>query len=119
MMGQDSLPSVLGPLSNSLSGVKMFMKAVLSQQPWKHDPESIRRPWDEDVYQLKEHGGGRKLVFGMIWNDGMITPHPPIIRGLEQAKKALIAAGHEVVDWLPYKHDELYHVTVCIKAALP
>ena len=93
--GQDSLPSVLGPLSPTLSGVKTFMKAVIGAKPWLKDPLAIRKPWDESEYQLSEHGGGKKLVFGLLWNDGVTVPHPPIIRGLEIVKKALLAAGHE------------------------
>lgn len=95
MEGQDSVPSVLGPLSTSLTGVKSFMKAVIHGRPWTKDPLAVRKAWDEDAYQLSEHGGGKDLVFGIMWNDGSTIPHPPIIRGLEETKAALIAAGHK------------------------
>ncbi|KAI0299765.1 general amidase [Multifurca ochricompacta] len=115
--GQDSLPSVLGPLSTDLGGIKLFMQAVIGQRPWLKDPLSLRKHWDEDEYRLIEHGGGKKLTFGILWNDGLVLPHPPIIRALEITKNTLIAAGHEVIDWKPYKHDELYEVTKGIWAA--
>ncbi|KAI0068345.1 amidase signature enzyme [Artomyces pyxidatus] len=108
MEGQDSLPSVLGPLSNNLSGIKTFMKSVLSKKPWLKDPLAVHKQWDEDEYQLSEHGGGKKLTFGIMWNDGTMVPQPPIIRALEMTKKALLDAGHDVVDWTPYKHAEFY-----------
>lgn len=111
MQGQDSLPSVMGPLSISLTGIKAFVRAILSRKPWMKDPLAVRKPWDEKEYELAEHGYGKKLCFGILWNDGAVVPHPPIIRGLEMTKQALIAAGHEVVDWKPYKHTELYEVT--------
>ncbi|EIM92443.1 general amidase [Stereum hirsutum FP-91666 SS1] len=106
--GQDSLPSVLGPLSPSLAGVKLFMEAVISKQPWFKDPLVIHKPWNEEEYKLAEHGGGKKLCFGILWDDGVLLPHPPVIRALEMTKKALLDAGHDVVDWKPHKHQELY-----------
>ncbi|KAH9951542.1 general amidase [Amylocystis lapponica] len=107
MEGQDSELSVLGPMSNSLSGVKTFMQSVLSKRPWLHDPIAVRKAWDTEAYTLSEHGGGKELCFGIIWNDGVVTPSPPILRALEMTKAALLAAGHKVVDWHPYKHAEL------------
>ncbi|KZV77743.1 general amidase, partial [Peniophora sp. CONT] len=110
--GQDSLPSVLGPLCPSLSGILAFMRAVVGQKPWLKDPVAVRKPWNEDEYALSEHGGrGGKLVFAFLWNDGVVVPHPPIARAMEETKRALIAAGHEVVDWEPTGHKELVQVT--------
>ncbi|KAH9027227.1 general amidase [Lactarius pseudohatsudake] len=115
--GQDSLPSVLGPISIDLGGIKLFMQAVIGQMPWLKDPLSMRKHWDGDGYRLVEHGGGKKLTFGILWNDGLVVPHPPIIRALEMTRVVLIAAGHDVVDWKPYKHTELYDATMGIWAA--
>ena len=128
--GQDSILSVLGPLSASLGGVKVFMKAILARKPWLKDPLVVRKKWDEDEYQLVDHGEGKVMCFGILWDDGGIVPHPPIIRGLEMTRIALIAAGHNglsnvatprivplikyfvVVDWQPLKHNELFAVAV-------
>jgi amidase len=97
--GQDSVPSVLGPLTNSLGAVKSFMKSVASQKPWLKDPLAVRKPWDEEEYALVEHGYGKNLCFGILWDDETIAPDPPVQRGLEEAKKALIAAGHKGQDF--------------------
>ena len=127
--GQDSLPSVLGPLSTDLGGIKLFMQVVIGQKPWLKDPLSPRKHWNEDEYRLIEHGGGKKLTFGILWNDGLVIPQPPVIRALEMTKEAVIAAGHDgktcfylsrklvtkslvVIDWKPLKHGELYKATV-------
>ncbi|GJJ09663.1 hypothetical protein Clacol_003887 [Clathrus columnatus] len=107
MEGQDSLPSVLGPLSTSLGGIKIFMKAVIDGKPWKKDPLAVNKPWDESSFALKEHNNGHQLVFGIMWNDGNVVPHPPVLRALEITRNALIEAGHKVVDWIPYKHKEI------------
>jgi Asp-tRNA(Asn)/Glu-tRNA(Gln) amidotransferase A subunit family amidase len=79
--GQDSVLSVLGPISHSIDGIKSFMQAVISQRPWTKDPLAIRKAWDEEAYGLSEHGGGKQLCFGILWDDGLVVPHPPIIRG--------------------------------------
>jgi len=93
--GQDSVPSVLGPMSSSLGGVKAFMKAVIDMRPWSKDPLAVRKSWDDDGYNLVEHGNGKGLCFAIMWDDGFVIPHPPIIRGLELAKTALLDAGHK------------------------
>lgn len=94
MEGQDSQPSSLGPISGSLSGVKALMRAVIAQQPWLRDPLCVRKKWDEDAYQLAEHGGGKKLCFAIMWHDGYDMPLPPVLRALQMTKEALEAAGH-------------------------
>ncbi|KAH9474372.1 Acetamidase [Psilocybe cubensis] len=109
MEGQDSVPSVLGPMSTSLEGVKSFMKAVVGQTPWLKDPLAVRKPWSEEEYQLSDHGGDKKaLVFAILWHDELVLPHPPVTRALEHTKTALIDAGHKVLDWKPLKHSDIY-----------
>ncbi|OCH96192.1 general amidase [Obba rivulosa] len=105
--GQETIPTSIGPMSASLSGIKVFMQAILSRQPWRKDPNTIRAPWDQDAYALKEHGNGQKLCFGILWNDGIMIPQPPIRRALEEVKRALEQAGHTCIDWIPLKHGEL------------
>ncbi|PSS37707.1 hypothetical protein PHLCEN_2v400 [Hermanssonia centrifuga] len=114
MEGQDSVLSVLGPLSNSLSGIKTFMQAVISAEPWLKDSLARRKKWDNDEYALVEHGSGKQLCFAIMWNDGQVIPHPPIIRALEMTKAALLAAGHKVIDWQPLQHRELCRLVYLI-----
>ncbi|KAJ8595435.1 general amidase [Rhizopogon salebrosus TDB-379] len=102
--GQDSLPSVFGPMTNSIAGVKIFMKAVIDAKPWLNDPLAVRKKWDEDEYNLVDHGSGKDLCFGIMWDDDIVVPHPPIRRAMEMTKAALEKAGHKVVDWKPLKH---------------
>ncbi|CCM06222.1 uncharacterized protein FIBRA_08468 [Fibroporia radiculosa] len=107
MYGQDSIPSVLGPLSNSLSGIKAFMQAVIGREPWLRDPLAVRKKWDDEAYALAGHGSGQALCFAILWDDRIVIPHPPVIRALEMTRDALTAAGHKVIDWKPIKHLEL------------
>ncbi|BGO99069.1 hypothetical protein JCM10021v2_002737 [Rhodotorula toruloides] len=102
MEGFTVIPSVLGPMSSSLDGVKLFFKAVLDAEPWRLDPLALHMPWSESAYQLAEHGGGQTLLcFGFISHNGIAKPDPPYLRALETMKKALLAKGHKVIDYTP------------------
>jgi amidase len=37
--------------------------------------------------------------------DGVVMPHPPILRGIQLVVDKLRRAGHTVVEWQPYKHE--------------
>ncbi len=82
------------------------MESVVQTQPWKRDPPTVPKPWSDEEYRLINHGGGKKLCFGIMWDDGVIVPHPPIIRGLEIVKQALLKAGHSGDSLL---HEDLYN----------
>ncbi|KAH9849789.1 general amidase [Lenzites betulinus] len=104
--GQDSVPTSVGPLTTSLSGVTTFFRSVINQEPWRHSPETVPMPWSEDDYLLKNRDGGKKLCFGIMWDEGSVKPHPPVLRALGTVKKALEAAGHTVIDWSSLRHSE-------------
>ncbi|KAG8771101.1 hypothetical protein FRC12_003861 [Ceratobasidium sp. 428] len=107
--GQESVLSVLGPMANSLSGLKVFTKAVIDTRPWLRDPMCIRKVWDEEAYQLVEHGGrGGRKCFGLMYDDGLVKPNPPVFRAMDIMKKALEAAGHEVIEWENRKHEDIF-----------
>ena len=92
-------------MCRSLEMVKLYCAAVLSEEmaPWNLDPKCLSIPWRGSVIEP-----GRKLRFGIISdNDGDISVHPPIVRGLAMTKAALEAAGHEVFEWTPTDHTEI------------
>ncbi|KAH7915795.1 general amidase [Hygrophoropsis aurantiaca] len=109
--GQDSVLSVFGPMTRSVSGLKAFMRAVVHAKPWLKDPLAVRKKWDEEEYRLADHGHGEKLCFAIMWDDGVVVPHPPVRRGLETVKAALLKAGHTVIEWQAWKHRELGDMT--------
>ncbi len=39
---------------------------------------------------------------GIIMDNGLVKPTPPVTRALQLTRSALKAAGHEVIDWTPY-----------------
>ncbi|GAA5911054.1 uncharacterized protein JCM6883_004252 [Sporobolomyces salmoneus] len=109
--GFEAINSVLGPMTTSLSALKLFVKAVLEGQPWRYDPNASHIAWRESQYELEEHNGGKELVFGIMWSDGLVKPTPPIIRGLKIMKEKLEAQGHKVIDYTPPNAEEGNKIT--------
>ncbi|OCF37149.1 amidase [Kwoniella heveanensis BCC8398] len=98
--GQEAIRSINGPMSSSLSAVQLWSKAVVDTgKPWTVDPNMLPIPWRE--VEVPE-----KLCFGMILDNGIVKPTPPVTRALLETKKALEAAGHTVIEWCPYNPAE-------------
>lgn len=73
------------------------------------DPKVAPIPWRDDVYTSTL---GRKLVIGVLRDDGVVRVHPPIKRVLDAVARKLEAAGHEIVEWAPDGHAEAIAVMV-------
>ncbi|MCJ1281824.1 Acetamidase [Xylographa opegraphella] len=110
MDGQNTVLSVVGPLSSTVGGLRLAMKSLLSQQPWLHDPLVHEIPWREEqeqqIFDLISPGTSGKggLTFGIIESDGVVTPHPPVRRAMKMVVEALERLGHKVVKWNPPSH---------------
>ncbi|KAK9426943.1 amidase signature domain-containing protein [Lipomyces doorenjongii] len=102
----EAIVSVDGPLAVSLPDLALFSKALLAQEPWKHDPRVLALPFND--YQVPP----RPLVFAIESNDGLVTPHPPVLRAIEIVAEALKNAGHEVFEFKPYKPDEGWNLVL-------
>jgi amidase len=106
MVGAEAIPGVIGPMSTSLEGIKIFMQIIIASQPWLSEPALIPMPWT-----LKPFSYGERLKVGVMWSDNVVTPHPPITRALnEVVLKLKIIPNVEVVDWKPYLHDEAWAI---------
>lgn len=111
MDGQGSILSVVGPIATSAGSLRLLVKAILSQQPWLHDPLVNEIPWrdshEQEITSVVRSGtadGSQKLCFGVMATDGIVTPSPPIRRAIDTVVKALRAQGHEVMEWWPPSH---------------
>lgn len=83
-------------MANSMSGVIDFTKAVIDTKPWHKDPLVVRKPWNDAEWNLEEHGGvGAQLCFAIMWDNGVVRPHPPLVRAMKITKEALEKAGHK------------------------
>lgn len=106
MEGQETVHSVVGPIAHSAEDLRLFLTSVLAEEPWKYDSKVVPIPWrqsEEDAVKSKIQSGG--LTLGYYSCDGVVLPHPPILRGIEKVVSTLKENGHSVHPWTPYKHD--------------
>ena len=82
----------------------LIMRSILSLKPWERDPKVVQIPWRQHVVDEtllrgrvgRQERAKKPLKFGMFWNDGAVTPHPPIQRGLRIVLEVLKAAEYKV-----------------------
>lgn len=99
--GMENIIGVCGPLATCVEDLRLFCQVVLDSEPWHYEPSLIEMPWKAHIDTPK------KLVIGVMWNDGIVQPHPPVTRALQEAAAALKKAGHTIIDWKPYLHADL------------
>lgn len=115
MPGQNTIPSVCGPLASTPRALKLLLQSTLSQEPWLHDPAVVQLPWRDDLSNLLPDNGG-KLTFGIYATDGVVNPLPPIKRAMETVKSLIHSLGHETIEWNPPSHSKAMDLVVCEKA---
>lgn len=109
MAGQEQVVAVIGPLSTSLGGLRLFMKTVIASKPWLYEPSLVPIPWKEEGHLPTS--AGKKLKVAVMFHDGVVRPHPPISQALNEVVSRLKEVEEiDVVDWMPYKHDEAWEI---------
>ncbi|KAI1489819.1 amidase signature domain-containing protein [Biscogniauxia mediterranea] len=98
--GQQVMPTVPGIMACSVATLRVVVKSLVSTEPWRHDPCSLPIPWRSHL-EYKLGLDDYTLSFGLLRNDSVVTPHPPISRALEIVNQALLYSAHEVLDWQP------------------
>lgn len=86
-------------MGTSLDGIDLGFRAMLLTQPWVRDPAVDPIPYRDDIcnaYLARGQPGAQPLKIGIVWNDGMVEPHPPIRLGLRLLADAVKKAGHKV-----------------------
>jgi amidase len=109
MAGADTMAAVIGPLSTSLAGIKLFMKIIIDSQPWLIEPALTPLPWNSSltIYPSPQ----TPLKIGVMYHDEVVKPHPPITRALNTVVAKLKKLPNvEVVEWKPYLHDEAWAI---------
>lgn len=89
--GQATNPSCLGPLSNSVAGLRILFQSMIEARPWELDPLALRMPYVECTRD--------RFCFALAYDDGRVIPHPPYRRALKTLKDTLLARGHKTIDW--------------------
>ncbi|KAK2595670.1 hypothetical protein QQS21_006643 [Conoideocrella luteorostrata] len=93
---QMSIRVSCGPGTHSMRDLK-HITPVLNGANFPYDVSSVPVPW-RHVPPLTG-----KLTFGLLAYDGVVTPHPPVLRALKETAEKLEAAGHEVIEFkLPF-----------------
>ncbi|RAK84389.1 alpha-glucosidase [Aspergillus costaricaensis CBS 115574] len=104
--GMMTIQGVAGPLSRSVDGLEVYTRALLGLRPWEWDFSSVRMPWREEEY-CEGRGERHPLCFAFMPHDCVVLPNPPIRRGMQVLKQALVSAGHQVIDIDPWDGQEL------------
>lgn len=110
MAGAEHIVPCIGPLSTSLAGIKLFMKTVIAAKPWLREPSLLPFQWNDKGDPCVER---KRLKVAILWDDGIVKPHPPITMALQKVVERLHASeAFEIVDWNPYKHDLAWEIIV-------
>lgn len=86
------VPPVAGPMATSLDTTEYFMESLIASSPWSLDPTAVPIPWRKE---LAKPPANRKLRLGVVFDDGVVKPQPPVARAMQETVDALRAAGHE------------------------
>ncbi|KAJ7096609.1 amidase signature domain-containing protein [Mycena belliarum] len=97
MPGFESVQIVAAPMAGSLADLEEFWKRMVAMKPWTYDFTCVPLPWQKVDLQIE----GRKLKWGVIWEDGICEPSPACKRALSLVANALKLQGHEVVEFSP------------------
>ncbi|KAF5006865.1 hypothetical protein FDECE_6777 [Fusarium decemcellulare] len=89
--GQITINLSCGPICRSLDDLELFTNVINAHPNNRYDVTCTPVPWR----QL--NAPERKLTIGIMKWDGVVMPHPPVLRALEHTRQTLEKAGHEVI----------------------
>lgn len=85
MEGQNIVASVIEPIAHSPSDLKLMVETLLNVKPWERDPGVVPLPWrSEEQAEVRRRAAESRLCFGVMRWDGVVMPHPPIQRAVEE-----------------------------------
>lgn len=105
MHGNETIHATYGPICRSRETVNLFMETLLAAEPWRIDPGLFPRSWTPYTFS-------QPLKIAVMWSDGVVKPHPPMIRALKEVSEMCRNAGMEVVEWMPLDHKKAWEITV-------
>ncbi|KIJ15384.1 hypothetical protein PAXINDRAFT_11929 [Paxillus involutus ATCC 200175] len=95
MPGLEFVATTCSPMARRLDDLEEFWKRVVEMKPWDYDHTCVPIPWRPVNLE------GKKLRWGIVWEDGIVPPSPACRRALEWVSDALTKQGHEVIDLTP------------------
>ncbi|KAF9066614.1 amidase signature domain-containing protein [Rhodocollybia butyracea] len=104
--GADAIVATSGPLTRSSRDIDLFFNVVFAAQPWLQNMALVPLPWKREP--MKWSGTGGKIRLGVMWNDLVVLPQPPIRRALQAMVDVLKETGnYEIIDYEPTYHKDL------------
>ncbi|RMC08632.1 hypothetical protein DUI87_14880 [Hirundo rustica rustica] len=102
-----AVPCALGPMARDVDSLALCMKALLCQEMFQLDPAVPPIPFNEEVYS-----SSAPLRVGYYDTDGYFPLPPCMRRAVKETRRALQAAGHQLVPFspprVPYVMTELF-----------
>lgn len=106
---RNNISLTVGVLGTSLDAIHLVFSSVLATKPWLRDPSLVPISWRQDIVEqtlARATSNGivndqRPLKLGIYWTDNVVTPHPPVARGLRTVVERVKQAGHKVIEWNP------------------
>ncbi|OAA57398.1 Amidase [Niveomyces insectorum RCEF 264] len=102
--GNESVNAAIGPMARTVSSLELWLRAVLHTRPWDRDPGCLPMPWNA----AEAERPAKELIMGVLWDDGVVAPTPPVMRAMKHTVDLLTKAGHTVVD-LPADEMRVLH----------
>ncbi|NXO10237.1 FAAH1 hydrolase, partial [Oriolus oriolus] len=101
------VPCAVGPMARDVDSLALCMKALLCQEMFQLDPTVPPIPFNEQVYSSSS-----PLRVGYYDTDGYFPLPPCMRRAVQETRRALQAAGHQLVRFspprIPYVMTELF-----------
>ncbi|NWW66184.1 FAAH1 hydrolase, partial [Ifrita kowaldi] len=101
------IPCAVGPMARDVDSLALCMKALLCQEMFQLDPSVPPIPFNEEVYSSSS-----PLRVGYYDTDGYFPLPPCMRRAVKETRRALQAAGHQLVPFspprIPYVMTELF-----------
>jgi amidase len=80
--GADGVHSSVGPMATSIRDCALFLRTIMESETWRYDSTIISLPWRNLPVK-------KKLCIGLVEDDGIYTPSPPVRRGLKKTADLL------------------------------
>ncbi|KAH8629715.1 putative amidase [Alternaria alternata] len=69
-------------MATSIRDCSLSLRTVMESETWRYDSAIISLPWRNQPVK-------KKLCVGLVEDDGIYTPSPPVRRGLKKAADLL------------------------------
>ncbi|KAF2720954.1 amidase [Polychaeton citri CBS 116435] len=80
--GTDGVRSTAGPMATSIRDLALFLRSTMEAETWRYDSTVVSLSW------LNKQPKARVRI-GLVLDDGMYTPTPPVRRGLRKVANLL------------------------------